>query len=117
MRREIRHRLIAPVVHMASRTGERVELEHWQELDGGDPQLLEIRNLFDHARVGTARLFRQARVRMPGESAHVHSYTMDCDDGRRSGRSPSQSYAAGSTTTLFIAVAALSPFSCAAPRL
>ncbi len=30
-------------------------------------------------------------------------------EGRRSGTSPSQSYALGSTTTLFIAVAALSP--------
>ena len=38
-------------------------------------------------------------------------------DGRLSGASPSQSYRPGSTTTLFIADAAFSPFAQAAPRL
>jgi len=44
------------------------------------------------------------------------SYTIVRAEGRRSGASPSQSYSPQWTTTLFIAVAALSRVLCAASR-
>ncbi len=45
------------------------------------------------------------------------SYTTVRDDGWFKGRSPSQSYVDGSTTTLFIATGVLSPSPLAASRL
>jgi hypothetical protein len=44
------------------------------------------------------------------------SYTMVRAEDRRRGSSPSQSYVEGSATTLFMAVAALSPVAPAASR-
>ena len=107
MRREERDRLVAPVVRPAWRRRLRIELEHRQELHGGDAQILEIRNLLDQSGVGSARRGGDARARMPGEAAHVQLVDHRLDErADRRGASPSQSYAPGSATTLFIAVAA-----------
>ena len=81
------------------------------------PELLEIGDLFDQAGVRAACLFRQPGARMPGEAAHVHLV----DDGPR-GRPLQRGVAlpvvgGESTTTLFIAVAVLSPGRRAASRL
>ena len=49
VRREERHRLVAPVVDapVARRDGLRVELEDGQQLHRGDAQLLQVGNLLD----------------------------------------------------------------------
>ena len=55
---------------------------------------------------------------MACEPADVHLVDdRSCDAGRHGGTSPSQCMFAGSTTTLFIAVAELSPGRVAAVRL
>ena len=106
MRREERDRLVAPVVDAACRRLLRIELEHRQELDGGDAQVLEVRNLFDQAR----RRCRASPAETPElgwlrEAAHVQ--LVDDRLGERPSaaarRLPSRS-APGSATTLFIAL-------------
>ena len=49
VRREERDRCVAPVVDLARRAILGIELEHRQQLDRGDPELLEIRDLLDQA--------------------------------------------------------------------
>ena len=118
MRRKERDRRVAPVVDLARRAILGIELEHRQQFDGGDAELLEIGDLLDQAGIGAARLLGNAGTGMAGEAAHVHLV----DDGPRGGpaaaahRLPNRT-SRGSTTTLFIAVAALSPASLAASRL
>src|SRR6516225_1856246 len=51
-------RRIAPVVDESSRAILRIKLEDWQQLNSGNAELLEIRNLFDKAGESTALLFR-----------------------------------------------------------
>ena len=70
MRREERDRLVAPVVHPERRIL-RVELEDRQQLDGGDSQLLQIRNLLDQPGVGPARRLGHPGARIPGEATNV----------------------------------------------
>ena len=72
VRSEEGDRRIAPVVDQARRGIVRIELEHGQQLDGGDPEILQIRNLLDHAGVRPARAGPDARARMPREAGHVH---------------------------------------------
>ena len=79
VRREERDRRVAPVVDLARRAVLGIELEHRQQLDGGDPELLEIRDLLDQAGVGAAGLLADAGAGMAGEAAHVHLV----DDGLR----------------------------------
>ena len=79
VRREERDRRVAPVVDLARRTVLGVELEHRQQFDRGDAELLEVRNLLDQAGVGAARLLADAGARMAGEAADVHLV----DDGAR----------------------------------
>ena len=55
MRREEGDGLVAPVIHLASRRIVRVELKHRQQLDRGDPQVFEIRNLLDQSGVCPSR--------------------------------------------------------------
>ena len=71
MRREERDRLVAPVVHAAGRAVLRIELEDWQQLYGGDAEILEIRNLVDQAGIGPALVDGDPGARMPGEAADV----------------------------------------------
>ena len=74
VRREERHRLVAPVVDatVPRRDGLHVELENRQQLHRGHAQLLQVRNLLDQAGVGAPRGSRHARARVPGEPTHVH---------------------------------------------
>ena len=81
MRREERNRRIAPVVDLSRRAILRIELEHRQQLDRGDAELLEIRDLLDQAGKGAARLLADAGTGMAGEAAHMHLV----DDGLRGG--------------------------------
>ena len=61
VRREERDRRVAPVVDLARRAILGVELEHRQQLDRGDAELLEIGNLLDQAGIGAAGLLRRRR--------------------------------------------------------
>ena len=69
---EERDRRIPPVVDQARRAILPIELEHGHELDRGDPEILEIRDLLDHSRVGAAQSRRDARAGVPREARHVH---------------------------------------------
>jgi len=60
MRREERHRRVAPVVRQPGRRVLRVELEHRHQLDGGDAQVDQVRDLVDQPGVGAAPLYRHA---------------------------------------------------------
>ena len=66
------NRGVPPVVEEAGRGILRIELEHGQQLDGGDPEILQIGNLLDHAGVRSARTGPDARARMPREPGDVH---------------------------------------------
>jgi hypothetical protein len=68
MRREEVQRHVAPVV--AAFFG--IELMHGHQLDDGDAELLQIRNLFDDPGKGAAGRRGHTRVREDGEPAHVH---------------------------------------------
>src|SRR5690348_13232000 len=72
MRGEERDRLVAPVVHLAGRTILRVELEHGKELNGGNPELLQIRDFLDYTSVGAAFGFIDSRAGMARKSSNVH---------------------------------------------
>ena len=48
--REEGHRLVAPVVDEAGGRGQPVELVDGQQLDGGDAQVQQVRDLVDEAR-------------------------------------------------------------------
>ena len=79
VRREERDRLVAPVVDLPRRARLGVELEHRQQLDGGDAELLEIRDLLDQPGVSAAGLLPDPGARVAGEPADVHLV----DDGAR----------------------------------
>ncbi len=72
MRRKERDRRITPVIDQPGRSILRIELEHRQQFDGGDAELLKIRNLLDQAGVSAARFFRKPGAGMAGEASHVH---------------------------------------------
>ncbi len=72
MRREERDRRVAPVIDESRRRVLGVELKHRQELDGGDPEVAEIRNLLDEPGKRAARLLGHAGARMAGEPSDVH---------------------------------------------
>ena len=71
MRGEERHGLVAPVVDQAGRRGQAVEREDRQQLDGGDPELDEIRDLVDEPCVGPAPGGRQAGAGVGGEARQM----------------------------------------------
>ena len=71
MRREERDRLVPPVVHAAGRRILRIELEDGQQLDGGDAQVLEVRDLLDQPGIGAALPGRHAGAVVAGEAPHV----------------------------------------------
>ena len=60
VRREERDRRVAPVVDLARRAVLGIELEHRQQLDGGDAELLEIGDLLDQTGEGAAGLLADA---------------------------------------------------------
>ena len=72
MRREERDRRVAPVIDESRRRVLGVELEHRKELDGGDPEIAEIRNLLDEPGKRAARFLGHAGARMAGEPTDVH---------------------------------------------
>ena len=69
--REERDRLVSPVVHAPLRRVLRVELKHRQQLDGGDAQVLQVRNLLDQSGVRPPLQGRHPGAGMPGEAADV----------------------------------------------
>ena len=71
VRREERHRLVAPVVRPPVGRVERVELVDGQQLDGRDPEVDEVRDLLDEPGVRAAPRRVDARVRVRGEPPHV----------------------------------------------
>src|SRR5262249_55947439 len=85
MRREERNRRVTPVVDLARRTIQGVELEHWEKFDSGDAKLLEIRNLLNQTSIGAARLLTDSSVRVGGDPANVH-FVDDGPGGRQSWR-------------------------------
>ena len=86
-----------------------VELEDGHQFNCGYAQINEIRNVFEQAGIGPRPFGRHARVRMPGKAADVHLVDYVSTNGRWRGWSPSQSYATGSATMLFIAEVVLLP--------
>ncbi len=77
LRREERHRLVAPEVaqrlsgeEVAPRHVALLELGHRHQLDRRDAQLAQVRDLLDDAAEGTR--VRDARARVAREPAHVH---------------------------------------------
>ena len=54
MGREERDRLVAPVVDQPRRRVLLVEGEHRQQLDGGDAEVLQVRDLLDQPGIGAA---------------------------------------------------------------
>ena len=83
MRRKEGDRGVAPVVDQATRAVLGIELKHRQQLDGGDAQSLEVRDLLDHAGISAAALLGDAGALVAREPSHVHLV----HDGP-SGRSP-----------------------------
>ncbi len=71
MWREERDRLVAPVVGPAGWRRQRIELEDRQQLDGGDPEIDEVRDLLHEAGVGAAQIGRHARPRIGGHPGQV----------------------------------------------
>jgi hypothetical protein len=78
---EKRYRGIPPVVAQAWRTILAVELEHRKKLNGGDAEILQVWDLLDHGRIGSAPLRGDPGARMPREAGDVHLV----DDGRGEG--------------------------------
>src|SRR5438270_8772949 len=84
MRSEKRDRRVSPVIDQSWRTVLAVELENRKQLDGGDPEILQIRDLLDHPRISPAPLRRDPRARVLRESGDMHLV----DHGR--GEGPAQ---------------------------
>ncbi len=61
VRGEERDRRIAPVVDLSRRAILSIELEHRQQFDRGDAELLKIRNLLDQTGIGAACSSRRHR--------------------------------------------------------
>ena len=78
---EKRDRRISPVIDQARRTVLPVELEHRKQLHRGDPEILQVWDLLDHARIGPSPLRGDPGARMPREAGDVHLV----DHGRREG--------------------------------
>src|SRR5580692_11225048 len=72
MRREERNRRVAPIINPAGWRILRVELKYGQEFNGGDAELLKIRNLLDQTGISAACLFRKPGAGMACEASHVH---------------------------------------------
>ncbi len=72
MRRKERDRRISPVVHQSGRSILDVELEHRQQFDGCDAELLKIGNLLDQAGISAALLFGNSGIGMARETCNVH---------------------------------------------
>ena len=72
---------VAPVIALL-----RVELLNGEQLDHGDPQLLQMRNLVDYTGEGAPALGRDAAVGIPREAADVH--LVDDRGVRLNGRRP-----------------------------
>ena len=49
-----------------------VKLEHGKQLDRGNPEILQVWDFLDHARIGPAPLRGDPRVRMPREAGDVY---------------------------------------------
>ena len=81
VRRKERDRRIAPVIDFSRRAVLGIELEHRQQFDGRDAELLEIGNLLDQTGIGPAFVLSDAGTGMAGEAAHVHFI----DDGPSGG--------------------------------
>ena len=71
MRRKERDRRIAPVVDQAGRRVLRVELEHRHQLDRGDAQVDQVRDLVDQPGIGAAPGLGHAAARVLGEATNV----------------------------------------------
>ena len=71
VRREERNRLVAPVVHPASRGILRVELKNRQELHRCDAKILKVGNLFNQPCIGPAPGGGDTGVGMSREAADV----------------------------------------------
>src|SRR5882724_9310681 len=76
VRREERDRRIAPVVDLLRRGSLGIELEYRKQLDGADPQLLQIGDLLDKAGEGAVGFLVEAGAGMPGKARTCISYTM-----------------------------------------
>src|SRR5262249_46647158 len=61
-----------PVIHVSLRSILGVKLKYRHELDRRDTQLLNVRDLLDQTGKRTALGFCDSRIRMTGETAHVH---------------------------------------------
>src|SRR5678809_410749 len=72
MRREERNRCVAPVVDHAGRAILRIELKHGQQLYGGNPELLQIRDLLSQASIRPTKISAESGSRMAREAANVH---------------------------------------------
>src|SRR5271166_3831546 len=72
MRSKKRDRGISPIVDQARRTLLPLELEDREQLNGGDPEVLQVWDLLDHPRIGPAPLRRDPGARMPRETGDVH---------------------------------------------
>ena len=72
VRRKERNRCIAPVIDRPCGAILSVELEDRQQFDGGDAELLKIRNLLDQTGVRAAVLSGTPELGCGREPAHVH---------------------------------------------
>src|SRR6185437_9037805 len=72
VRRKKGHRTIAPVVLQTRWRILSVELENRHQLDCGDSQILQVRNLLDQPRIRASFLLGDAGVCIPRESGNVH---------------------------------------------
>ena len=72
VRGEERDRLVAPVVDLPGGQSWASNCEDRQQLDRGDAELLEVRDLLDQPGVGAARLLADAGVGVAREPADVH---------------------------------------------
>jgi hypothetical protein len=79
MRGEERDRRIAPVVDLSRRAILRIELEHRQQLDRRDAQLLKVRDLLNQTGERAAGLLADTGTGVAGKAAHMHFI----DDGLR----------------------------------
>ena len=110
MRREERNRRISPIIDQTRRTVLPVELEYRQQLHSGDPEILEIRDLFDHPCIGPSQLRGNARTRMARKAGDMHLVDDRGGKAAAAEHRPPNRKRLGSTTTLFIAIASFSPY-------
>src|SRR5882672_6741301 len=70
--RKIRNRRVSPVVDESRRCIQSVELEYRQQLNSGDPELLEIWNFLNQTGICAACSFRNPGIGMARETCNVH---------------------------------------------